>query len=553
MYLWFFNLRKSILMKKAYAILFFLGCNLLTFAQNIEILNPTTISEYSDLQIINISKNENTELEKNKSYLIDFSLRDLASLSYDSVKIKAGEKEVVTDKIAPFVFKTDKFPVKIEIFTFTNGNITNGKSIFSIEASELKVEVKNEPYLGKDTYVFGLLAIVLALIFYTSSLKGKFWKRLYTFLPALLLCYLIPALFNSFGIISEDHSGLYNMAKDYLLPAALVLMTLGIDFKALINLGPKALIMFLTATVGIIIGGPIAILIFTYIDPSIVGGEGYDATWRGFATLAGSWIGGGANQAAMLETYKYTQALYGKMVTIDIVVANIWMAFLLWAAARTEKFDRWLKADTSSIEELKKKTADFQLSNSRVASLTDYMVILGIAFGIVSISHFFGKDLSNMFENWLGNESPFASGFFWLVVLATTGGLLLSFTKLRSYEGAGASKIGSVFIYILVVTIGMKMGLEQALEEPMLILVGITWMLIHAGLLFLVAKIIKAPFFFIAVGSKANVGGAASAPVVASAFHPSLASVGAILAVLGYALGTYGAILSAELMRYVAP
>ena len=181
------------------------------------------------------------------------------------------------------------------------------------------------------------------------------------------------------------------------------------------------------------------------------------------------------------------------------------------------------------------------------------MVIIGIAFGIVSLSHFFGADLATFFGGVLGSESPFASSFFWLVVIATTGGLLLSLTKLRSYEGAGASKIGGVFIYILVATIGMKMELNEALKEPMLILVGIVWMLVHVGLLFLVAKLIKAPFFFVAVGSKANVGGAASAPIVASAFHPSLASVGAILAVLGYALGTYGAIMAAEMMRIVAP
>jgi uncharacterized membrane protein len=181
------------------------------------------------------------------------------------------------------------------------------------------------------------------------------------------------------------------------------------------------------------------------------------------------------------------------------------------------------------------------------------MVIIGIAFGIVSLSHFFGADLATFFADKLGSESPFASSFFWLVVIATTGGLLLSLTKLRSYEGAGASKIGSVFIYILVATIGMKMELTEAVKEPMLILVGIVWMLVHVGLLFLVAKLIRAPFFFVAVGSKANVGGAASAPIVAAAFHPSLASVGAILAVLGYALGTYGAIIAAEMMRVVAP
>jgi uncharacterized membrane protein len=343
------------------------------------------------------------------------------------------------------------------------------------------------------------------------------------------------------------------MAKDYLLPAALILMTLGIDFKGLMNLGPKAIIMFLTATVGIIIGGPIAILIYKNIDPSVVGGKDFDAAWRGMATLAGSWIGGGANQAAMLETYQYNPDLYGKMVTVDIVVANIWMSFLLWAAARSDKFDRWLKADSSSIEELKARTAKYQSSNQRYPTLPDLMMIFGITFGIVGIAHFFGDDLAQLFKSALGEDSPFASSFFWIVVIATTGGLLLSLTKWRKYEGVGASRIGSVFIYILVATIGMNMELAEAVKEPQLLFVGLIWMAVHVLLLFIVAKIVKAPFFFVAVGSKANVGGAASAPVVAAAFHPSLASVGAILAVLGYALGTYGAILTAEMMRAVAP
>ena len=152
------------------------------------------------------------------------------------------------------------------------------------------------------------------------------------------------------------------------------------------------------------------------------------------------------------------------------------------------------------------------------------------------------------------NCSPYlASSFFWLVVLTTLGGLILSMTRAKKYEGSGASKIGTFFIYILVATIGMKMDLGKAFEEPQLIVVGLIWMAFHVGLLFLIAKLIRAPFFFFAVGSKANVGGAASAPVVAAAFHPSLASVGALLAVLGYGIGSIAAILCAELMFVVAP
>jgi len=129
----------------------------------------------------------------------------------------------------------------------------------------------------------------------------------------------------------------------------------------------------------------------------------------------------------------------------------------------------------------------------------------------------------------------------------------LSFTRFRSYEGAGASKIGSVFIYFLVATIGLKMDINEAFKNAGLFGVGFVWMAIHVVLMILVAWLIKAPFFFLAVGSKANIGGAASAPVIAAAFHPALAPVGVLLAVLGYALGTYGAWLCGLLMQAAAP
>jgi uncharacterized membrane protein len=543
-------------MKLVRALSFFFITTLVSFglqAQNIQFLNQESFQKLKPESYVRVNFGQETklELDTKKDVLVDFFSTDVSTDGYDSIVVAMGKKTYSNVNIAPFMVKSGTYPLKLTVTPFLHGDTLTTSAL---AGRTLVISVKEKgSLLMQDTLVFGLLAIVLGLIFYTSSLKTKFWKRFYVFVPALLLCYLIPAILNTMGIISESQSNLYPMAKDYLLPAALVLMTLGIDFKGLINLGPKAIIMFLTATVGIIIGGPIAILIFSWIDPAIVGGLGYDATWRGLSTLAGSWIGGGANQAAMLETYKYNPDLYGKMVTVDIVVANLWMAFLLWAASRSEKFDKWLKADSSSIEALKTRTVNYQSSISRQPSITDYMIILGIAFGVVGTAHFFGSDLADFFQGVFGSESPFASSFFWIVVLATTGGLLLSLTKMRKYEGAGASKIGSVFIYILVVTIGMKMGLEEAVKEPMLILVGITWMLIHVGLLFLVAKLIRAPFFFVAVGSKANVGGAASAPIVAAAFHPSLASVGAILAVLGYALGTYGAIAAAEMMRYVAP
>ena len=538
-------------------LLFILISTTALFSQNITVLDSAKIQQLNpdEIEYINISVEDELVIEKKSTILVDMSLLDIPS-SFDSMQVSLVKenfkKSFTMLEAKPFLLENIDSSVTVSIVMFNNGGSLNFKSINKNQAS-FKVDRRDRPTFVSDTIVFGILAIVLALIFYTSSLKSARWKRFYIFVPALLLCYLIPAILDSLGLISKEYSSLYTMAKNYLLPGALILMTIGIDFKGIINLGPKAIIMFLTATVGIIIGGPLAIMIYSYIDPSVVSGIGDQAAWRGFATLAGSWIGGGANQAAMLETYGYNQEFYGKMVTVDIVVANLWMAFLLWGAARAEKFDKWLKADTSSIEQLKVKMSEYQDSIAKVPTLTDYLILTGITFGLVAFSHYAGKAMAGVMENWLGSESPFSSSFFWLVVLATTGGLILSATKLRKYEGVGASKIGSVFIYILVATIGMKMELEKAVEEPQLILVGIIWMLIHVTILFIVAKIIKAPFFFVAVGSKANIGGAASAPIVAAAFHPSLASVGAILAVLGYALGTYGAILCAEMMAYVAP
>ncbi|HLV40442.1 DUF819 domain-containing protein [Xanthomarina sp.] len=419
--------------------------------------------------------------------------------------------------------------------------------------------MENQPVFTNDAIVFGLLMLALGFVFYTESKKTGFWPVFYKYIPGLLMCYMIPAIFNSLNLISADVSQTYFIASRYLLPASLVLLTISIDLKAVFNLGWKALVMFFTGTIGIVIGGPIAILIISSFSPETVGGAGFDATWRGLATLAGSWIGGGANQAAMLEIYEFNQELYGGMVLVDIVVANIWMAVILLGIGKRKKIDAWLKADNTAIDELQEKVQSFSDKTVRIPTLSDYMVIIMFAFVAVGIAHF-GADIISVYltDNFEAVSNPksalssFGSSFFWLISIATFIGILLSFTKAKNYEGAGASKIGSVFIYILVATIGMKMDLGKILDNPGLILIGLVWIAIHAGLLILVAKLIKAPYFFLAVGSQANVGGAASAPVVAAAFHPSLATVGALLAVFGYVVGTYGAILCAELMKIAA-
>lgn len=419
--------------------------------------------------------------------------------------------------------------------------------------------MQHEPLIVNDAIVFGLLMLAIASVFYTSSKTSGFWQKFYKVVPALLMCYLLPAIMSTAGLIAPEISQLYFVASRYLLPASLVLMTLSIDLKAIYNLGPKALIIFFTGTIGIIIGGPIAILLISAVSPETVGGAGPDAVWRGLATLAGSWIGGGANQAAMLEIFQYNPDKYGGMVFVDIVVANLWMAIILMGIGKTEKIDKWLKADSSAITNLKERVSAYSEKVTRNPTLSDFMIMLGLAFGAVGFAHWGSELISSflignfeIFSDTTSALSSFTSPFFWMITLATAVGIGLSFTSAKQYEGAGASKIGSIFIYILVATIGMKMDLTMIFDNPGLLAIGLVWMSIHAALLIIVAKLIKAPYFFLAVGSQANVGGAASAPVVAAAFHPSLATVGVLLAVMGYVVGTWGAYLCSLLMQIAA-
>jgi uncharacterized membrane protein len=412
-----------------------------------------------------------------------------------------------------------------------------------------------EPLIKNDAIVFGILMGILSFVFLTSSSNHPNWKKFYKYFPALLLCYFIPSVLNSFGIISGKDSNLYFVASRYLLPASLVLLTISVDLPAIKRLGSKAVIMFFTGTIGIVLGGPLSILLASMISPDLVGGQGPEAVWRGFATVAGSWIGGGANQAAMKEIFDVGDSLFSAMIAIDVIVANIWMALLLYGTGMDDKINKWFDADVSSIDDLKRRMEQYKEQIMRIPETNDTMRVLAIGFGITGIAHLGADTIAPAIKNAAPELARFSltSGFFWLIVISTTIAILLSFTKLREIEGVGASRIGSVFIYILVATIGMKMDILSIFDNPSLFIIGLIWMTIHAILLIIVAKIIKAPFFFLAVGSKANVGGAASAPILASAFHPSLAPVGVLLAVMGYAIGTYGAWLCGILMQAVSP
>lgn len=404
--------------------------------------------------------------------------------------------------------------------------------------------------ITNDIVVFGLIAATLGAIFWSASRQQGMWQKFYAVVPPLLLCYFLPGIYNSVGLIDGENSALYNpVASRVLLPAALVLLTLTVDLKAVLRLGPKLLAMYAAASISVMVGGVLAFLAMRAAFPQTMAGD----TWAGMAALAGSWIGGGANMLAMKEIFDVDATTFGQFAVVDVGVGYVWMAVLIFLAGRAAAMDARSGADTTALEDLKQRVAAYRAQHERVPTLADMMMIVGLAFGIVGLAHFVATPLAD----WVGRfdwaaRMGLGGTFVWIVALCTFAGLGLSFTRARTLDGAGASTIGALLLYFLIATIGMQMEIGKLLDKPLLFLLGVVWIGFHIVLLWLLGRLLRVPFFYFAIGSQSNIGGPASAPVVASAFHPALAPVGALLGAMGYLTGTFCAWVLGLTLKWLA-
>ena len=241
------------------------------------------------------------------------------------------------------------------------------------------------------------------------------------------------------------------------------------------------------------------------------------------------------------------------MVAVDVLIAETWLAVLLVGVGYLQRLDSWLKADSKMITEMQQKIMISNKENERTPTLNDYLTIFGLGFVVTGIAYFFSDIITPFIKTNYPNLEKFSltSSFFWVITIITILGIVLSRTSFRKLEHVGASKIGSLLLYLLVAAIGMQMDLLAIADNPWLFLIGIIWILVHIVMMTITSKILKVPYFLFAVGSQVNIGGAASASVVAGAFHPTLVPIGVIFAVLGYAIGTYGGYLTAMLMKWV--
>jgi uncharacterized membrane protein len=411
-----------------------------------------------------------------------------------------------------------------------------------------------EPMFTEPMSVLAILLAVLGILFAINAHAnfGRFFKVI----PLLVFAYFVPTLLSNNDIIPTDPDfELYKFIKTWLLPASLVLLTLSVDLKAILGLGRNAVVLFLGATISIVLGGPLAYLLCmgtgNLFGWELISPEFADQAWRGLAALSGTWIGGGANFLAMQEEFEVSNSILPLMVVVDVAIANVWMAVLLLFAGREKAMDEKIGADRSSLDAVREKVAQFQSTVSKPTSLAALLTISAIAIvGAVAATWAGGAISGWLTENWTW-AGEIMKEFTWIVILVTILGLTLSFTPLRKLEGSGASAVGSVFLYLLVTTIGAKAEFSEIFDPKNtgILVIGAVWMIIHVTFLMLLRRYLKAPIFFVAVGSKANIGGAASAPIVASAFHPALATVGVLLATFGYVLGTGAAIICGNLLR----
>ena len=383
--------------------------------------------------------------------------------------------------------------------------------------------------------IAALFSAILGFVFWLDSFDAL--ESIFKYLPPVIWAYFVPMLCTTFGVTPAE-SPVYDWMSTYLLPFSLFLLMITVDLKAILRLGPMALFMMCAGTLGIVVGGPVAFAMFGsfFEDP---------VAWKGFAALSGSWIGGTANMVAMKQSVGTPDSTLGPLLVVDVVAGYGWMGVLIFLSAYQDRFDDWMQADTSTMDALQEKMQNAE-ETKRPVTLRDLAIMIGLALAATVGAKAMGGVLPE-----IGNPTIISTDT-WAILLVVTAGLFLSFTPLQDMEDAGASRVGYFALYLLLTSIGAKADLMAVLDVPLYLFAGIVWILIHIAFLLAAARMARAPLFFVAIGSMANVGGAASAPIVAGVYLPAMAPVGLLMGVAGYILGIYAALGCSWLIGLVA-
>lgn len=377
------------------------------------------------------------------------------------------------------------------------------------------------------TYIAVLAFIAACLIGLQKFTKWKFFD----FVPPVVLLYLLAMLACTFSLWDPaETKAAYNAVRNPILYAMIFLMLLRCDIRQIMKLGPRMLGGFFCASITIAIA-----FIATYAVMAPWLGE---TAWRGLGSLCGSWMGGSGNLVAVSEILGATELELAGASIVDSIDYSLWVMFLLWAVNLAPKFNKWVKADTTTLDEVSRRLdAEFAESKKRTIDFPSLMFLLGLSLLVSALCNNAGTYLSSAIPSVI----PFLGVFdkaSYIIVLVSICGLVLAMTPVGKI--AGSTELSNMMLYMVIALIASRASLFELGSMVNWVLAGFVILAIHGVLMLLCAKIFKLDMFTCGVASLANIGGTASAPILAASYSGSLASVGVLMALLGYVVGTFG-------------
>ncbi len=378
---------------------------------------------------------------------------------------------------------------------------------------------------------FAYLAFILffagLVVLAEKHSKGKFFE----YVPAVVLIYFVCMLFSTFGLWSKTPSvnAVYKEVKNNLLPAMIFLMLVRCDLRRILKLGPKMLLGFFAASTSIAVGFVVMYLLFKSNLPA--------DSWKAFAALCGSWMGGTGNMVAIQGALNIADADMGYTLLIDSINYSIWVMVLLGMVPYGPRFNRWTKADTSAIDQVGAELSKHHESLRKEITFSDIIFLLGSALAVSALCQWAAGYLP---------KSDFMSGTTWTVLLATVAGVLCAMTPM--YGLPGSSQIANTMLYTIVGLIASRANFAELTEAPLYIFAGFVILGVHALVMAIIAKIFKLDLFTCGVASLANIGGVASAPILAAAYSDALVPIGVLMAMMGYIIGTGGGLIVGKIL-----
>ena len=377
------------------------------------------------------------------------------------------------------------------------------------------------------TYIAVLIFLAAFLVWLQKYTKWKFFD----YVPPIVLLYLVTMIMCTLNVWDlKATKPAYSALKNNILYAMIFLMLLRCDIRKILKLGPKMLGGFFAASVSIGIG-----FIATYAILHGVLGAG---SWKALGALCGSWMGGSGNMIAVQAALDIGEADMAYALVVDSIDYSIWVMFLLWAINLAPKFNKWVKADTTTLDEVSRKLEDDAKANDGKITFVNIIFLLGLSL-VVSA---FGQNIGTA----INGVAPFLDKATWTVLLITLASLVGAITPIGKM--AGTSELSNVMLYSVVALLASRASFLELTDAPIWIIAGFMILAIHGIILVLLAKIFKLDMFTCGVASLANIGGSASAPILAGAYSGALVPVGVLMALMGYVIGTGGGLIVAHIM-----